>query len=71
MKIISTKEHQRLKDIEEKYNYLIGQTITLCTGARSRYGALLGMPKEELVKIYMDLNNYAIKLQKKLKDSDN
>ena len=70
MKIISTKEHQRLKDIEEKYNYLIGQTITLYTGCRSRYSALLSMSKEELVKRYMDLNNYAIQLQKKLKDSD-
>lgn len=66
MKIIRKKEYQRLKDIEEKYNYLIGQTITLFTGKRSRYAGLLSMSKEELVKRYMDLNNIAIKMRKEL-----
>ena len=43
MKIISTKEYNRLKDIEDKYNDLIGQTVTICNGGRSRYATLLNM----------------------------
>lgn len=70
MKIISTKEYQRLKDIEDKYNHLIGQTFTICNGGRSRYATLLNMPKEEIVRRYFELNNIAIQLQRKLKDSD-
>lgn len=66
MKILSSKEYKRLKDIEEKYRLLTGQTITLCTGARSRYSALLSMEKEEIVRRYFDLNKYAIELQKKI-----
>ena len=70
MKIISTKEYQRLKDIEDKYNFLIGQTFTICNGGRSRRANLLNLSKEELVHKYFVLNNMAIQLQKKLKDSD-
>ena len=70
MKILSKKEYLRLTDIEKKYRELIGETFTLCTGSRSRRGAFLQMNKEELVRIIFDINNYAIKLQKKLKDSD-
>ena len=66
MKILSSKEYKRLKDIEEKYRLLTGQTITLCTGSRSRYSALLSMEKEEIVRRYFDLNKYAIELQKKI-----
>ena len=66
MKILSSKEYKRLKEIEEKYRWLTGQTITLCTGARSRYSALLSMEKEEIVRRYFDLNKYAIELQKKV-----
>ena len=66
MKILSSKEYKRLKDIEEKYRWLTGQTITLCTGARSRYSTLLSMEKEEIVRRYFDLNKYAIELQKKI-----
>ena len=66
MKILSSKEYKRLKEIEEKYRWLTGQTITLYTGARSRYGALLGMEKEEIVHRYFELNKYAIELQKKI-----
>ena len=70
MKIISTKEYQRLKDIEDKYNHLIGQTFTICNGGRSRRASLLQMNKEELVRIIFDINNFATQLQRKLKDSD-
>ena len=71
MKILSKKEYQRLIGIENKYRELIGETFTLYTGSRSRRGAFLQMNKEELVRIIFDINNYAIKLQKKLlKDSD-
>lgn len=65
MKLLRNKEYQRLIDIECKYRELIGQTITLCTGSRSRRSALLTMNKEELVRIIFDINNYAIQLQKK------
>ena len=67
---LSTKEYNRLKDIEDKYNHLIGQTFTICNGGRSKRASLLQMNKEELVRIIFDLNNYAVQLQRKLKDSD-
>ena len=70
MKIISTKEYNRLKDIEQKYNYLIGQTFTICNGGRSKRARLLQMNKEELVRIIFNINNCATQLQRKLKDSD-
>lgn len=70
MKIINTKEYQRLKDIENKYRELIGETFTLYPGSRSRRGALLQMNKEELVRIIFDISNSAIQLQRKLKGSD-
>lgn len=66
MKIISKKKYQRLKDIERKYEELSGQCFTLCTGSRSRRGALLQMNKEELVRIIFDLNDRCIKQAKEL-----
>ena len=67
---LSTKEYNRLKDIEEKYNYLIGQSFTICNGGRSRYATLQNMSKEEIIHRYFELNNYAVQLQRKLKDGD-
>lgn len=66
LKIIKKKEYERLIDIENKYRELIGQTITICTGGRSKRGALLQMNKEELVRIIFDLNNQCIKQSKEL-----
>lgn len=64
MKIISNKRYKELLDYESKYRLLTGQTITFCTGARSRYKALLSMEKEEIVRRYFDLYNAYIKLSK-------
>jgi len=58
MKIISNKEYQKLKETSEKYDLLMGQTVTFWTGERSRYKALLTLSKEELVRRIMDMNNY-------------
>lgn len=71
MKILKNKEYQRLKDIEEKYNFLTGQSFVMWTGFRSRYKTLLNTPKEQLVKMYFELNNHTIKLQKELKKKNN
>jgi len=70
-KIITKKEYNKLKDIEEKYNLLIGQTITFWSGGRSKVARLLELDKEELVKRYMDLNNIACQLQRKLERNKN
>ena len=43
------KKYKKLLDYENKYRLLTGQTITFCTGERSRYKALLSMEKEEIV----------------------
>lgn len=66
LKIIKKKEYERLIDIENKYRELLGERITICTGARSRRSALLQMNKEELVRIIFDLNNMCIKLSKEM-----
>ena len=66
MKILTNKRYKELIDNENKYRELTGQLITLYTGERSRYAALLSMNKEELVYRYLDLNNAYIKLFKKL-----
>lgn len=71
MKILKNKEYQRLKDIEEKYNLLTGKSFVIWTGLRSRYKTLLSMPKEQLVKMYFELNNHTIKLQRELKKKNN
>ncbi len=71
MKIISNKRYKELLDYESKYRLLTGQTITFCTGTRSRYKALLSMEKEEIVYRYFDLYNAYIKLSKKLKGDKN
>ena len=70
MKIISSKEYKRLKDYEDKYNLLVGQTFTIFNGGRSRRKALLMLDKEELVRIIYDYNNTLIKAYKKLEKSD-
>ena len=71
MKILNSKRYKELINIEDKYRELIGQEITLYTGKRSRYSALLSMNKEELVYRFLDLNNAYIKLFKKLGDKEN
>lgn len=59
MKILSNKRYKQLLDYENKYRLLTGQTVTFCSGERSRYKALLSMEKEEIVYRYFDLyNNY-------------
>lgn len=65
MKIISNKRYKKLLNCENKYRLLTGQTITLCTGERSKYKALLSMEKEEIVYRYFDLYNAYIQLSKK------
>ena len=67
MKILSNKEYNKLKDIENKYRELIGERFTICNGGRSRRSALLQMNKEELVRIIFDLNNLCNKQFKELK----
>ena len=70
MKIISNKRYKELLDYENKYRLLTGQTITFCTGARSRYAALLSMEKEEIVHRYFDLYNAYVQLFKKVGDDN-
>lgn len=70
MKIISSKEYKKLKEYEDKYNLLTGQTFTILNGGRSRRKSLLMLDKEELVRIIFDYNNELIKLIKKLERSD-
>ena len=71
MKILTNKRYKELIETENKYRELTGQLITLYTGKRSRYSALLSMNKEELVHKYLDLNNAYIRLFKKLGDKEN
>ena len=66
IRIISNKKYKKLKDIEEKYDYLVGQTMTFWTGERSKYKALLSLSKDELVHRLFDINNAACRLQKEL-----
>ena len=68
MKIISNKRYKELLDYESKYRLLTGQTVTFCTGARSRYKALLSMKKEEIVYRYFNLYNAYVQLSRKLGD---
>lgn len=65
MKILSNKRYKKLLDYESKYRLLTGQTVTFCTGGRSKYKALLSMEKEEIVRRYFDLHNAYIQLSKK------
>lgn len=71
MRIITNKRYKELIETENKYRELTGQLITLYTGKRSRYSALLSMNKEELVYRYLELNNAYIKLFKKVGDKEN
>jgi hypothetical protein len=70
MKILSNKKYKELLDYESKYRLLTGQTITFCTGERSKYKALLSMEKEEIVRRYFDLYNAYIQLSKKIIGDD-
>lgn len=64
MKIISNKRYKELLEYESKYRLLTGQTVTFCTGERSKYKALLSMEKEEIVRRYFDLHNAYIRLSR-------
>lgn len=66
MKILSNKRYKQLLDYESKYRLLTGQTITFCTGERSKYKALLSMEKEEIVHRYFDLYSVYIQLLKRM-----
>lgn len=71
LKIISNKEYQRLKDIEDKYNLLEGKSWVYTIGGRSLRARLLRLPKEELVRIIYLQNNdikKANKLLNKIED---
>lgn len=68
MKIISNKRYKELLDYEKKYRLLTGQTVTFCTGARSKYKALLSMEKEEIVRRYFDLYSAYAQLSKLVGD---
>lgn len=68
MKIILNKRYKQLLDYESKYRLLTGQTITFCTGKRSKYKALLSMEKEEIVRRYFDLYNAYVQLSRKIGD---
>ena len=61
------KEIIGVKD-ENKYRLLTGQTVTFCTGERSKYKALLSMEKEEIVRRYFDLHNAYARLSRKIGD---
>lgn len=67
IKILSNKRYKQLLDYENKYRLLTGQTVTFCTGARSRYSALLSMEKEEIVYRYFDLHNAYVRLAKEIR----
>lgn len=64
MKIISNKRYNKLLEYESKYRLLTGQTITICTGERSKYKALLSMEKEEIVHRYFNLYNAYVQLSR-------
>lgn len=70
MKIISSKKYKRLKEYENKYELLVGQTFTLFNGGRSKRKSLLMLDKEELVRIIFDYNNKLIRISKRLEKSD-
>ena len=67
MKIISSKEYKRLKEYEEKYDLLAGQSFTIFNGGRSKRKSLLMLDKEELVRIIFDYNNALKQMNKKIK----
>lgn len=66
LKIISSKEYQRLKDIEDKYNLLEGKSWVYSIGGRSQRANLLRLPKEQLVRIIYLQNNDIKKANKLL-----
>lgn len=65
MKIISSKEYKRLKETERKYDLIVGNSITLVIGGRTKMARLMNLEKEELVRIIIELNNIACQLKRK------
>ena len=68
MKIISSKEYKRLKDIEKKYDFIVGNTVTLYIGKNLqhyRMKKLMKLEKEELIRIITDINNITWQLKRK------
>lgn len=66
MKIISTKRYNELVDKEHKYNRFTGQEFTIYISGRTLYSRLMGLTKEELVKMLLDMNaQYKDLLKKK------
>ena len=65
MKIISSKEYKRLKEVERKYDLIVGNSMTLVIGGRTKMARLMNLEKEELVRIIIDLNNVACQLKRK------
>lgn len=57
MQIISNKEYKKLKDIEIKYNELIGQQVTVFASGRTLRARLMNLSKEELIRIILDLKS--------------
>lgn len=68
MKIISSKEYKRLKEVERKYDLIVGNSMTLVIGGRTKMARLMNLEKEELVRIIIDLNNVAYQLKRKSGD---
>jgi len=68
MKLITKKRYKELLDYKEKYKFLAGEKFTIYRSGRSKRSVLLQLSKEELVRMIFELSNYAIQLQKKLKE---
>lgn len=66
LKIITKKEYNELKKIQQKYGYFTGQYFTIYVSGRSRRQCLMQLPKEELVRIIYVLSNDNKKIFKKL-----
>lgn len=69
MKILSSNEYKKLKSIEEKYDFIVGNTITISGLGRRKMNKLLLLEKEELVRIIIDLNNENHQLKRKFFNS--
>lgn len=67
-KIISKKEYNNLIKTKEKYDFLVGNTITLNDRRKYKMKNLLNLSNEELVRIITDLNNIVWQLKRKMED---
>lgn len=65
MKIISSKEYNKLKETKRKYDLIVGNSMTLIIGGRTKMARLMNLEKEELVRIIIDLNNVVCQLKRK------